>query len=155
MPVPVPVSVPDCPTWGFSFAWASHLGPPPSCVRGSNTTGTGLPNERAALLHGLTATPPVAVANGVDLGDPLAPYGSVHPRSKQPVREPALSIAPFFLPHPHPPPPCGAVVHSSSPRLMFMHALFALAALSLRFVCPCRSAPWSVQGPWRVGRVGG
>ena len=48
--------------------------PPPSCVRGSNTTGTGLPNERAALLHGLTATTPVAVANGVDLGDPFGSF---------------------------------------------------------------------------------
>jgi hypothetical protein len=41
-----------------------------------------LPYERAAQLKGLTAGGPVHAANTIDLGDALAPHGSVHPRDK-------------------------------------------------------------------------
>ena len=41
-----------------------------------------LPFERAAQLQGLAAGGPVHAANTIDLGDALAPHGSVHPRDK-------------------------------------------------------------------------
>jgi sialate O-acetylesterase len=44
-----------------------------------------LPYERDAQLQGLAAGGRVHVANSIDLGDALAPHGSVHPRGKQPV----------------------------------------------------------------------
>ena len=44
-----------------------------------------LPYERSAQLEGLTAGGLVHAANSIDLGDALAPYGSVHPRNKQTV----------------------------------------------------------------------
>ena len=44
-----------------------------------------LPYERAAQLQGLTAGGAVHAANTIDLGDALAPHGSVHPRNKQAV----------------------------------------------------------------------
>ena len=46
-----------------------------------------LPYERAAQLQGLAAGGPIHVANTIDLGDALAPYGSVHPRNKQAVAQ--------------------------------------------------------------------
>ena len=44
-----------------------------------------LPYERSAQLQGLTAGGRVHAANTIDLGDALAPHGSVHPRNKQAV----------------------------------------------------------------------
>lgn len=44
-----------------------------------------LPFERAAQLQGLAAGGNVHAANTIDLGDALAPHGSVHPRNKQAV----------------------------------------------------------------------
>lgn len=44
-----------------------------------------LPYERSAQLQGLTAGGRVHAANSIDVGDALAPYGSVHPRNKQTV----------------------------------------------------------------------
>ena len=44
-----------------------------------------LPYERAAQLGGLAAGGRVHATNTIDLGDALAPHGSVHPRNKQEV----------------------------------------------------------------------
>jgi hypothetical protein len=46
-----------------------------------------LPFERAAQLQGLTAGGAVHAANTIDLGDALAPHGSVHPRNKLAVAQ--------------------------------------------------------------------
>jgi sialate O-acetylesterase len=51
-----------------------------------------LPYERQSQLRGLAAGGPVHVANTIDLGDALAPYGSVHPRNKQEVAR-RMSVA--------------------------------------------------------------
>ena len=58
----------------------------PAYVNDSNRFNPySLPYERAAQLKGLAAGGPVHAANTIDLGDALAPHGSVHPRGKQAV----------------------------------------------------------------------
>lgn len=58
----------------------------PAYIADSTFSPYSLPYERAAQLMGLNATGAnVVVASGLDLGDPQAPHGSVHPRNKQTV----------------------------------------------------------------------
>ena len=59
----------------------------PAYIQDSTFSPASLPWERAAQLTGLTRGPTVVTANGMDLGDPKAPHGSVHPRNKQTVAE--------------------------------------------------------------------
>ena len=55
-------------------------------VRDASFSPYSLPFERQAQLTGLTAKGGnVVVCNAIDLGDPQAPHGSVHPRNKQVV----------------------------------------------------------------------
>jgi sialate O-acetylesterase len=58
----------------------------PAYVNDSNRFNPySLPYEREAQLLGLEAGGRVYAANTIDLGDALAPHGSVHPRNKQAV----------------------------------------------------------------------
>lgn len=56
-----------------------------------------LPYERAAQLEGLAAGGRVHAANTIDLGDALAPHGSVHPRNKQAVAARMVAAARALL----------------------------------------------------------
>jgi sialate O-acetylesterase len=57
----------------------------PAYIRDASFSPASLPYERAAQLTALTHGATVVTANGMDLGDPQAPHGSVHPRNKQTV----------------------------------------------------------------------
>jgi hypothetical protein len=78
----------------FIDSWRSAFGIPDAFfgfellsayIRDSTFSPASLPYEREAQLTALALGGNVVVANGMDLGDPQAPHGSVHPRNKQAV----------------------------------------------------------------------
>jgi sialate O-acetylesterase len=79
----------------FIDAWRGQFGAPsaffgfellPAYIRDASFSPVSLPFERAAQLTALAGDDPfIVTANGMDLGDPTAPHGSVHPRNKQTV----------------------------------------------------------------------
>jgi hypothetical protein len=87
----------------FIQDWRGKLGAPqaffsfqvlPAYVNDSGRFNPySLPYLRAAQLLGLGAGGPVHATNTIDLGDALAPHGSVHPRNKQAVAARMASAA--------------------------------------------------------------
>ena len=57
----------------------------PAYIRDASFSPASLPYERQAQLAALALPGNVVTANGMDLGDPQAPHGSVHPRNKTAV----------------------------------------------------------------------
>jgi hypothetical protein len=120
----------------------------PCTGRDSTFSPYSLPYERMAQLQGLTATGAnVVVASGLDLGDPQAPFGSVHPRNKQTVRCAALGWGGA---------PEGQSARAVPPRPVFSHLSslrhFGVRCWSVR-VCvgDCPSPlPLTCMCVWRV-----
>jgi sialate O-acetylesterase len=83
-----------CAFGRFIDDWRTSFGNPgaffgfellPAYTLNSTLLPVDLPYERAALLTGLSRGANVITASALDLGDPKAPHGSVHPRLKQQV----------------------------------------------------------------------
>lgn len=79
----------ECALPGLIRDWRSGFGDPDlwfGVVQLAPWIGNGvdIPVEREAQMSALTVAN-TAIATAIDLGDPTAPFGSVHPRDKQPL----------------------------------------------------------------------
>jgi sialate O-acetylesterase len=101
----------------------------PAYISDASFSPASLPYEREAQLTAL-ALPGVAAANAIDLGDALAPHGSVHPRNKTAVarRLAAAALAQLCV-------------------ILLFHS-YAISGATTNGGWLLKSLPWYLPGTW-------